>query len=152
MTLIEVLVALLVISVGLLGIAGLQLTSMQANTTAYHHSQAIWYAYDMADRMRVNATGVTTGAYDAVSVDGSEAVVDCSVGCTPATLATYDAYEFGRQVATLPAGEGRVAANGDGTYTVTVMWDELGGQAAVGTGCDPTDPNDKTCVQVTLRP
>jgi len=150
LSLIEVLVALVVISVGLLGIAGMQVTSLRSNATAYHHSQAIWYAYDMADRIRLNQIAVTAGSYNAVSVDGTEAAVDCSVGCNPATLATFDAYEWGRQLLTLPAGEGAVVANGDGTFTISVMWDERGG--TVGTGCDPTNLADKTCVQVTLRP
>lgn len=150
LSLVEVLVTLLVISVGLLGIAGLQVTSLRSNATAYHHSQAVWYAYDMADRIRVNRDGIIAGYYSAIAVDGTETSVDCSSACDADTLASYDAYQWGQQLVTLPAGEGMVAVNGDGTYTISVMWDEAGG--ATGTGCDPTIITDKTCVRIILRP
>ena len=54
LTLIESMVALLVISIGLLGIAALQLSAMQQNATALNHSQAVWINYNMADRIRAN--------------------------------------------------------------------------------------------------
>ena len=54
-TLIEVLVALIIVSIGLLGLAGLQATSVRFNQQAYLRSQAVQQAYDMADRIRANA-------------------------------------------------------------------------------------------------
>jgi len=150
MTLMEVLVALLVLSIGMLGIAGLQLAAIRSSTTAYWQSQATWFAYEIADRMRANPTAVTGGSYSGADVDGTEAAVDCSGGCAPANIAGYDLYEWGQRLTALPAGQGTVVDNGDGTYTISVMWDEAGG--ATGTGCDPADEDDKTCVQVTLRP
>ena len=59
-TLIEVLIAMLVLAVGLLGLAGLQATSLKNNQSAYNRSQATQLAYDMADRMRANVAGVAT--------------------------------------------------------------------------------------------
>ena len=53
-TLIEVLIAMLVLAVGLLGLAGLQATSLKNNQSAYNRSQATQLAYDIADRMRSN--------------------------------------------------------------------------------------------------
>jgi type IV pilus assembly protein PilV len=150
MTLMEVMVALLVLSIGMLGIAGLQMAAIKSSTNAYWESQASWFAYDIADRMRANPAGVQANAYNGADVDGTETVVDCSGGCAPGTLATFDLYEWGQRVAVLPAGQGTIADNGNGTYTIAVMWDEVGG--ANGTGCDPTNANDKTCLQVTLRP
>ena len=55
-TLIEVLIAMLVLAVGLLGLAGLQATSLRNNQSAYNRSQATQLAYDLADRMRANFT------------------------------------------------------------------------------------------------
>ncbi len=51
-TLIEVLIAIVVLSIGLLGLAGLQATSVQSNHSAYQRSQATLLGYDLADRMR----------------------------------------------------------------------------------------------------
>ncbi|HLE93281.1 MAG TPA: type IV pilus modification protein PilV, partial [Sulfuricaulis sp.] len=53
-SLIEVLVALLVLSIGLLGLAALQTTSLQYNTGSYFRTQATFLAYDIIDRMRAN--------------------------------------------------------------------------------------------------
>jgi type IV pilus assembly protein PilV len=55
-TLIEVLVAMVVLTVGLLGLAGLQATSLKNSQNAYYRSVATQLAYDMADRMRANFT------------------------------------------------------------------------------------------------
>lgn len=150
LTLIEVLVALLVLSIGMLGIAALQLGALKQNTSAFWASQGVWAAYDMADRMRANTVGVQQAAYNGLVVDGTETVVNCNSGCAPGTLATYDAYLWGQKIATLPSGEGHIDSNGDGTFTISVMWDEQGG--AAGTGCDPSNTDDKTCAQVTIRP
>ena len=53
-TLIEVLISMLILAVGLLGLAGLQATGLRNNLSAYNRSQATQLAYDMADRMRAN--------------------------------------------------------------------------------------------------
>ena len=53
-TLIESLVALLVLSIGLLGVAAMQLASLQANNGAFQRTQATFLAQDIADRMRAN--------------------------------------------------------------------------------------------------
>lgn len=62
-SLIEVLITLLVLSVGLIGLAGLQMVSIQANKSAYYRSQATLLAYDMADRMRANQVQANTDVY-----------------------------------------------------------------------------------------
>ena len=53
-TLVEALIALLVLSIGLLGVAALQLIALQNNNNAMFRSQATYLAYDIADRMRAN--------------------------------------------------------------------------------------------------
>lgn len=62
-TLIETLVALLVLSIGLLGVAALQLTSLRSNTSSSYRSQATFLAYDIADRMRANRQAALNGDY-----------------------------------------------------------------------------------------
>jgi type IV pilus assembly protein PilV len=96
-SLVEVLVALLVLSIGLLGLAALQTTSLKYNTESYFRTQATYLAYDIIDRMRANALGVAGGNYD-VPNSGVAAtkmsMVDCSGGCDPATLANYDLWQW----------------------------------------------------------
>ena len=64
MTLIEVLVTLVLTSVGLLGVAALQLTTLKSNQESYVRSQATMLAADMLDRMRSNQVGFIAGNYD----------------------------------------------------------------------------------------
>ena len=60
-SLIEVLVSVFVLSVGLLGLAGLQGFSLKHTNTAYYRGQAIQLTYDMADRIRANVEHAKTG-------------------------------------------------------------------------------------------
>jgi type IV pilus assembly protein PilV len=69
MTLIEVLIALLVLGVGLLGVAALQAIGLKTGHSAYERSQATMLAYDLADRMRARRADALNGAYDDGSSD-----------------------------------------------------------------------------------
>jgi type IV pilus modification protein PilV len=62
-TMLEVLIAILIISVGLLGTAGLQAVGLRASIAANERTAATLLAYDAADRMRANMAGVALGAY-----------------------------------------------------------------------------------------
>lgn len=63
-TLIEVLVAMLILSIGLLGMAGLQSLSFKMNQSAHLSSQATFLSYDMIDRMRANRKAALNGDYN----------------------------------------------------------------------------------------
>ncbi len=63
-TLVEVLVAVVILSVGLLGLAGMQARGMRNSHDAYLRSQAAILAYDIADRMRANRDAALAGDYD----------------------------------------------------------------------------------------
>lgn len=63
-TLIEVLVAVVVLAIGILGVAAMQTTSMTQGHGSLQASQAIALAYDMADRLRANSTDAYTGKYE----------------------------------------------------------------------------------------
>ncbi|MDI3325245.1 type IV pilus modification protein PilV [Pontibacterium granulatum] len=92
-TLIEVLVALLVISLGLLGMAALQITALKQNQNAYVRSQAVIAANDIMDRMRANSTAVANGNYfsDNAGYDGDSADTSCEGSvCTVTAMASYD--------------------------------------------------------------
>lgn len=125
-TLIEVLIAMLVLAVGLLGLAGLQATSLRNNQSAYNRSQAIQLAYDLADRMRANVVGA--GTYTAI-IPPSMAVAqaDCltvSATCTTAAMAQNDLFEWSNAVTTtLPSGAGTITVAA-GVYTIAITWDD----------------------------
>ena len=92
-TLIEVLVALLVVSLGLLGMAALQISALKQNQNAYVRSQAIIAANDIMDRMRANTTAVANGSYfsDSAGYVGDSADTSCEGSiCSVAAMASYD--------------------------------------------------------------
>lgn len=126
-TLIEVLVATLVLTVGLLGLAGLQVTNLVNNRSAYNRSQTTIVAYDLADRMRANAAGVAASTYTTLSPATAAAKANCltTAGCgSAADMAENDLYEWNRIVSTtLPGGVGAIAVTG-GVFTITIRWDD----------------------------
>jgi type IV pilus assembly protein PilV len=120
-TLLEVLVALVVLSIGLLGLAGLQATSLRNNTSAYQRSIATMQAYDIADRMRANLPAVKSGAY---VINGIPAgAVTCNP-CTSTQIATIDAQEWNGANAALLAGGAGTVAQGGNIFTVTISWSD----------------------------
>jgi type IV pilus assembly protein PilV len=115
-TLIEVLVAVLVFSFGLLGIAGMMTISVRNNHNGYLRSQANFLAENMMDRMRANPTALWAGAYNGLAADnGAE---NCSMTGAPPTagdpcdyteLAIYDMESWARSLAQyLPNGQGTI--------------------------------------------
>jgi type IV pilus assembly protein PilV len=62
-TLLEVLISIVILSIGLLGLAGLQASSLRANQSVLHSTHANHLAYDMLDRMRANRATALQGAY-----------------------------------------------------------------------------------------
>ena len=127
-SLIEAMVSLVVLSVGMIGMAALYGQGLSAGRTALYRTQAVNLTADMADRIRVNRLG---GA----SYGGAAANNNCDpaggggVDCTPAQMAAHDLFLWNADVAAqLPNGVGAVAFV-DGTppnYTITVTWDEVG--------------------------
>lgn len=118
-TLLEVLVAILVLSIGLLGLAGLMASSLRNNHSAYYRSQATWLAYDVIDRMRTNRPnaadyGVAIGAASAAG------------GLAGADIAGWKA-----EIAeTLPGGDASVVVVTAGearTVTVDIQWNDARG-------------------------
>lgn len=134
-SLIEVLVALLVLSIGLLGLAALQTTSLKYNTESYLRTQATYLAYDIMDRMRANSVGFNAGNYDvpdsttaAAAISGTAA---CGTGnCSTGNLATYDLGQWYTRMQTLLPGSTDPQANMAtivrvGTrVTITINWIE----------------------------
>lgn len=128
-SIVEAMVALLVLSVGMLGIAGLYVTTLRASGSALFRTHAVNFAADMADRIRANPTA--GAAYAGAAADN-----DCAEGsaCTPAQLAADDVFRWQDQVAGILPDDGdpatvqtAIVVNGAGApflYTITVSWVE----------------------------
>lgn len=134
MSLLEVLIAALVLSIGLLGLAGLQTHSLRFNHGAYARSQANILANDIIDRMRTNATAAKAGQYDIdFSIDNANACGaygDPSVNRGSSSLADFEQGEWKNALACiLPSGDGRIASSSEGSLrrlSVTVQWRDPG--------------------------
>ena len=146
-TLLEVLIAVVVLSIGLLGLAGLQTTGLRNNQDAYARTQATTLANDMADRIRANMAGFNAGNYD----NTAAYTASCGTsGCSPLQMAQHDTSLWNDALDALPSGQG-VVANNAGLVTVTVMWDNSR-TGVTGTACGG-DPNvDLACLSVMFTP
>lgn len=123
-TLLEVLIAIVVLAIGLLGLAGLQASSLRVNHDAHLRSQATALAYDMADRMRANSgQALLAGSPYVIPFNA----VVCNLNYAPAanlSVAANDIAEWRNQLACLlPRGDGRVTRAGT-VFTVDVRWNE----------------------------
>ena len=128
-TLIESLVALLVLSVGMLGIAVLYVESLSAGRTASYRSQAVNLAADMADRIRTNRLAQAAYAGGPAN-NGCDPQGGLSASnCTPIQMAAHDLFRWQETITTLlPGGNGNVQfsnATLPATYTITVAWTEV---------------------------
>lgn len=125
LTLVEILVALLILSIGLLGLAGLQTLSLTFNTGAYYRTQATALAYGLADRMRANRAAALVGAYDAALLDPAPA---CGAPDLDGSVPEDDISTWRMALACrLPEGNGSVARDDD-EFVFTVQWDDSHGQ------------------------
>jgi len=122
----EVLISMIVLSIGLLGLAGLQMNGLKSNNSSYQRTQASLLANEMIDRIRANRAGLLLGYYDDFSGSPPSDPGCISSGCTVQQLSIYDAYLWANELADrLPLGVGTVAGGGaDSLFTVTVRWDD----------------------------
>lgn len=144
-TLLEVLIALLVFSIGLLGLAAMLVSAVKGNHQAYHHSQAVYVAEAMADGMRSNLAGVNADNYNTGGFITTYAG-GCTI-CNPAQLAARDLAGWSRMAnQRLPNGAiqiacatttrpGFTASGYNGMCTLNVRWDATGdvGQSQAST-------------------
>jgi type IV pilus assembly protein PilV len=154
-TMMELLVAVLVMGVGVLGVTGLQLVSLQNNQAALLRGEAVQLSYDILDRIRVNpGAGVPGAAYDGVDIGNDPAAPsDCIANnCTTAQMTAFDiavwkcslggynlentcevlrdtdALPSDQAQPGLPNGDGSIELNADGIITVRVQWNGFNNQ------------------------
>jgi type IV pilus assembly protein PilV len=117
---VEVLIALLITTIGVLGLVSLQVTGLKSNRSAYIRTQATVLAYDIIDRMRINSDQATTAAYLATPTG-----TVCTSACTPAQIKDTDILQWNANLASqLPQGTGTITAIAGTTngYDITVSW------------------------------
>jgi type IV pilus assembly protein PilV len=148
----EVLISVLVISVGFIGLAGMQIGGLAAANDSLFRSKAVYLTYQMADRVRANIPGAVAGNYNNLTGLGSDP--GCvTTGCSASQMATNDFFEWAAEVASaLPTGVGAVcidstpddgsstaiACDGAGTtLAVKVWWTENGIEHSFATAFRP---------------
>jgi len=141
-SIVEALVALVVLSVGMLGIAALYVESLRAGRTAVYRTQAVNLAADMADRIRANRAATNwalpVGANPAEHLE----CINGGVTCTPEQLAEGDQFSWRKSINDELPGNGATPASGTidvdavaspPQYQITVTWFEPGGDPAGST-------------------
>lgn len=124
LTLVEILVALIVLSIGLLGLATMQTSSVKFTTSAYQRTQATALAYDLVDRMRSNRLAALNGDY---LVPFENPVPACGALDTTGTLVEQDLAAWRNAMACrLPQSTGSVTRLND-EFTITIIWDDSQG-------------------------
>lgn len=118
MTLIEVLVALVILGVGLLGAAALQLNALKYTDSARMTSQASFIAYDLMDRIRANA--------------GADYTITPPASGNPDVARDQDLFDFNANIVSAlgASATGSVAIN-QKVYTITITWDDSRAAKAV---------------------
>ena len=166
--LLEVMIAVLVVSFGLLGVAALQVAGLKSNQTSQLRSTVVAQANDMADRMRANMMAVRTGKYDAVT-NSVPTKPPCASpfttagGCNPTDMATYDAFAWqAANRSLLPGGGGTVtkgriknpgncaddSVDPSGDFSIKVLWTE---KCVPGEG-SCTSGNVSRCFRTQFQP
>jgi len=144
-SMIEVLVAVLIFTIGLIGLGGLLITATKSNVSAYVRTQVTFLANNMSDRMRANPVGLWNASYDSDTypITGTLPVCDATAGCKPADVALRDQILWSQQLTnSLPSvgptsikcTKGSVDPSDkyamrppyNGSCTMTITWAERG--------------------------
>jgi type IV pilus assembly protein PilV len=154
-TLLEVMVALVVLAIGVMGVIGLQTSTYKQLQTSNNFSKASMLASDMADRMLANQENVPATAYVHTVPPEEKPEPDCALeDCTAAELAAYDVWRWQTELlgkdpddetkipGSLPNATGEVATNADAEFIILVRWDDdMSG--STGTACAARDPAEE---------
>ena len=140
--LLEVLITIVLLSVGFLAAARMQVEGLRFSQSAYYQSQAYFLANDMINRMRTNADGVKSGEYDGITTSAKATDPGCSEkACSAKQIAQQDIYEWGGYfhsrienaknfIPALPSSEdikasATVKAVNDDIWTIQLVWSEI---------------------------
>ena len=137
-TLLEVMVATFILAIGLLGIAGLHIVSLENTNGAYLRSQALMLSQDIVERMRSNPQQVAAGAFNQLNSNDINTTIDQSclsatTGCSYQQLATIDIAQWAQAIKTvnqsnvkqlLPNAVATVTKNSNGInfFDIKIEW------------------------------
>jgi type IV pilus assembly protein PilV len=125
--LLEVLIAIVVLSIGLVGLGLLELKGVQYTRDAYARTQAAIMAESLADRMRANPEAAADGLYVFAADEGDGGTFPSDPGqcCSPADIAAADQVDWWNAViGNLANAQANVALNGNGHYSIGLQWSE----------------------------
>lgn len=167
-TLLEVLIAVVVLSIGLLGLAALQFSALRGNNQSYERSQAHTLAYEIADAMRANRVQAAAGAFNiGVATVPALPATDCNAAaCSAAEAAAFALATWHQRMRILlPNSTARIVCSRapcvpSVIHAIFVVWDEnrtaLDRTNAVASACPVGAAFNPalhlSCVQVTISP
>ncbi len=130
-TLVEILVAVLIIATALLGLVGLQAAGVRNTVSSYNRTQASHFAYSMADRMRANVSEAKKGSsskYITLLAANATAKANCktTTGCTSVEMAENDLFEWNAELKDTTRGlvkTGTITYNAP-VFTIAISWGE----------------------------
>lgn len=139
-SLLELMITVVLISLGFLAAAKMQIQGSRYSQSSYYNSQAYFMLSDIMDRMRANREGVQQGAYDNTSTSAAAANPGCQdIVCTPGELALQDMFDLSSYLhnlqdapsftPVLPSSDsinarGEILFLGDGKYAAQMTWAE----------------------------
>ena len=130
-TMVEILIAMLILAIGLLGVAGVQVLALKETTDANIQSQVNFYAQNIVEQMRADLKGVKAGDYNTITSSGCSS---CSTAFEKSVVNSWL-----QEVNTnIPGGKGAVSV-ASGVATVTITWSQRGSAAS-----DQSSVNTKT--------
>jgi type IV pilus assembly protein PilV len=154
-TMLEVLVAIVIMSIGVFGLASLQITAKRTNFEAVQQATATFLVQELIERMRANPNALSTYTDDGlgrVLTGASLTATNCDAGCQTAEMALFDLYQWeqavsganekrsGTNTGGLPSMNACVTgpAGGSGNYFIAIAWRG---------SSDLIDPTTSTCGQ-----
>ena len=145
-TLVEILVSVVIIAIGLLGLAAMQNTSLRLSYESYVRSQANFLAYDLIDRIRSNPDAPV---YE-MTVDATVFETDCfssnSDGCTQSEMREFDLY-YWRESARELLPDAQVEVTYDDTqqlYSLRIKWQDRFDNDVEDGGANDDNISDET--------
>ena len=137
-SLFEVLITVVVVSIGLLGLAGLQFAGLRAANSAQEHTLATLLAQDIEERIRANSAGAASGAYNNITIDSSSSyttAVNCfTVTCTYGQIVNFDLNQWYRLLypnpgdkALLPVAAININSTNNVDFQITIQWSDPSG-------------------------
>jgi type IV pilus assembly protein PilV len=128
-TLLEILVAMIVIAIGVLGIAGLQASALRYSKNSEGRAIAVQLTTDLVERMRANTAGLRNGEYASLASFATTTCVKPAPVVTTATASTDVAHWRNALACDLPLGTGRMVqaalvGSGLSEVEITLQWDE----------------------------